>query len=137
MTVSTQHITKMLTESGIRPSIQRIAVTGHLISQRTHPTADEIYQSLLKEYPTMSRTTVYNTLKRLAEARKITILDIEPGMQRFDSITEPHAHFICKKCGAIHDITLVTPPTAPHGYLITETHVTFRGVCEKCHSTQI
>lgn len=126
----------MLTESGIRPSIQRIAVTGHLISQRTHPTADEIYQSLLKEYPTMSRTTVYNTLKRLAEAGKIRVLDIESEMQRFDGVTDPHAHFICKKCGAIHDITLDTPPAPPEGYHITETHVTFRGLCEKCNPAQ-
>lgn len=135
MTASTQHITEMLTESGIRPSIQRIAVTGHLINHRTHPTADEIYQSLLKEYPTMSRTTVYNTLKRLAEAGKIRILDIDPGTQRFDGVTDAHAHFMCKKCGAIHDIMMDPPLPEPEGYHVTETHVTFRGVCGKCGTT--
>lgn len=132
MTVSTQTISNMLADSGIRPSIQRIAVTGHLLSHRTHPTADEIYQSLLTEYPTLSRTTVYNTLKRLAEAGKIKVLDVDPSMQRFDGITDNHAHFMCKKCGAIHDIELNNPPAIPDGFLITETQVTFRGVCDKC-----
>jgi len=33
----------------------------------THPTAEMIYQKIVKDVPTMSKTTVYNTLKLLLE----------------------------------------------------------------------
>ncbi len=133
MTTSPQSISRMLTESGIKPSAQRIAVTGHLMTHRTHPTADDIYQALLPDYPTMSRTTVYNTLKRLAEAGKIKVLDFDPVNQRFDGNTDEHAHFVCNDCGAIHDIESPAKAIAqPDGYLITETQILFRGKCAKC-----
>ena len=56
-----------LVERGIRPSVQRIAIMDYLIKHPTHPTIDEVYQSLCENVPTLSRTTVYNTLRMLSE----------------------------------------------------------------------
>ena len=57
-----------LQEKNIRPSLLRIKILEYLISVKTHPTVDEIYDKLLPEIPTLSKTTVYNTLKLLVEA---------------------------------------------------------------------
>ena len=46
---------------GLRLSSQRIAVASYILSHRTHPTADEIFNALKPDHPTLSRTTVYNT----------------------------------------------------------------------------
>ena len=51
-----------LLKHGIKPSIQRLAVMGYLLEHRTHPAVDEIYNALKAEVPTLSKTTVYNTL---------------------------------------------------------------------------
>lgn len=124
----------MLISAGIRPSVQRIAVTGYLLTHRTHPTAEEIYQALLPDYPTLSRTTVYNTLKCLAKAGQILVLDIDPITQHFDGNTERHAHFMCNKCSMIYDIELITAPTAPEEFKVEETQVAFRGICSCCQA---
>ena len=47
-----------LTEHGIKPSMQRMAVMEYLMTHRTHPTVDEIYTALHPSMPTLSKTTV-------------------------------------------------------------------------------
>ena len=56
-----------LKKSGVKPSLQRIAILDYLLSHATHPAVDEIYETLVKDIPTLSRTTVYNTLHLFAE----------------------------------------------------------------------
>ena len=65
-----------LQSHGIKPSPQRIAVMDYLLNSRMHPTADEIYLALSPSMPTLSKTTVYNTLKLLVEAG--AVLDLYP-----------------------------------------------------------
>ena len=56
-------VIEYLEEHDVKPSVQRIAVMDYLMTHRTHPTVDEIYHALEKQIPTLSKTTVYNTLK--------------------------------------------------------------------------
>ena len=73
-----------LIENGIKPSVQRLAIMMYLLEHRTHPTVDEIFNDLSKSIPTLSKTTVYNTLKIFAEKGAILSLKIEEKMVRFD-----------------------------------------------------
>ena len=57
-------ISSLLSGRGIRPSAQRIAVLKALLDFRVHPTAEQIFEVLSPTMPTLSLTTVYNTLKR-------------------------------------------------------------------------
>lgn len=129
-----QEIHALLTECGIKPSVQRIAVTGYILTHHTHPTAEEVYQSLLDEYPTLSRTTVYSTLKRLVESRRIKIIDGDHNNARFDGNTKEHAHFICSRCGNIKDLHHIKMPYAPPQLNVSDTQVIFHGICEKCET---
>ena len=52
---------------GIHPSVQRIAIMDYLLKNHTHPTVDEVYVALCKVIPTLSKTTVYNTLRLFSE----------------------------------------------------------------------
>lgn len=126
------NVSRILNEAGIKLSVQRIAVTSYMLSHRTHPTADEIYRALLPDYPTISRTTVYNTLNRLVKAGKIRSLGIDRANTRFDGLLDDHAHFVCTSCGAISDVDLTEMPKAPAGWVVDETQVTFHGRCHKC-----
>ncbi|HMM69990.1 MAG TPA: transcriptional repressor, partial [Gudongella oleilytica] len=58
---------KMLKQKGIRPSFIRVRILSLLMNARIHPTVDEIYEVLSKEILTLSKTTVYNTLKLFTE----------------------------------------------------------------------
>lgn len=132
---------KYLTERGIRPSLQRMAVMDYLLTHKTHPSVDEIYSALAPSIPTLSRTTVYNTVSMLGRHGTILVLDIDGGKTHYDGDTTPHAHFICTRCGVIHDIfpepedwrrmLAATPP--PAGSYISDTQLSYKGLCAECN----
>ena len=74
--LSPSRLTEMMHNAGVRPSVQRIAVLSHIANLRRHPTADEIYTDLVEEFPSMSRTTVYNSLHALTSGRLVKELEI-------------------------------------------------------------
>lgn len=127
-----------LADHGIRMSVQRLAVMDFLMKNRTHPTVDQIFTALAPEIATLSRTTVYNAVSELSERGAIRSINIEEGVMRYDGDMSEHAHFICKYCGAIHDIELDRRQKRIHqirlhGKEINDVQITFKGVCEKCN----
>lgn len=56
----------------VKPSLQRIAIVEYLMENRIHPTADDIYHALCIQVPTLSKTTVYNTMRLFGRARSGT-----------------------------------------------------------------
>lgn len=74
---SLDEISQFLDQQGIRPSFQRLKIFEYLVNERTHPTADEIYEVLRKDIPSISRTTVYNTLRLFLDKKIIQMVNIE------------------------------------------------------------
>ena len=66
-----------LEKCGIKPSLQRIAIVEYLMENRIHPTADDIYHALCIQVPTLSKTTVYNTMRLFAEQGAVLPLVID------------------------------------------------------------
>jgi Fe2+ or Zn2+ uptake regulation protein len=64
-----------------------------------------VYSALSPVYPTLSRTTIYNTLKLFADSGLVQVIRIEDDRLRYDADTSPHLHFKCRKCGNVFDIT--------------------------------
>lgn len=129
----------LLKKHGIRPSLQRMAVLDYLATHRTHPTADEIYAALAPQIPTLSKTTVYNTLALLVQQGAVTQLTIDPREARFDGDTSLHGHFYCVECGAIHDLFFETPPVLPplpDGHALHSAQLYYRGVCATCRQKE-
>jgi len=131
---------KRLQDCGIRPSLQRIAVMEYLIENKTHPTADVIFNDLYPKIPTLSKTTIYNTVKLLIEQGAILAIDIDDKNQRYDGDISQHAHFRCKGCGCIYDMPINDhqvshPEKSIGGFVITETQLYYKGFCKKCTQT--
>lgn len=127
----------LLIAHNIKPSVQRIAIMEYILTHRTHPSADEVYTKLSTVMPTLSKTTVYNTLKLFAENGAALLLTIDEKNVCFDGDTSPHSHFLCKKCGKIYDLPLMSPErkvmeTDVEGHLITQLHYYYKGVCKNC-----
>lgn len=134
---SKKEVGAFLQGHGLRPSPQRVAVAEYLSSHKTHPTAETVYSALAPSYPTLSRTTVYQTLQKLCEvgfAQKITIDD---GEMRFDADTSNHGHFKCVKCGRVTDFFYPEKTAFPlpgRGYEVLQCQLYVRGVCPECRS---
>ena len=129
-------IIEKLSEKNIRPSLQRMAVYGFLIENPIHPTVDTIYQALHPEIPTLSKTTVYNTLKQLVDCGLVQTVTIEDGELRYDADITNHLHFKCIKCGEVFDIFTEIPlpeNLLPKGYAISKSQTNLWGTCSKCN----
>lgn len=135
-----------LLEKGIRPSPQRIAIMRFLMEHRVHPTVDMVYAELHSDMPTLSKTTVYNTLKHFEEKGAIQVLNIDEKNVRLDSIITPHAHFLCRNCGSIFDMPLsqaaleqlAAVASIPElaDFEVGETQIYHKGICPKCKKKQ-
>lgn len=130
-------VVKRLQNHNIKPSVQRIAIMNYLMEHRTHPTVDEIYTTLSPSMPTLSKTTVYNTLKLLSEQGAALTLTIDERNTCYDADTSMHAHFLCKSCGKIYDLECTDAvkkvvDTDMDGHEIQEIHYYYKGVCKHC-----
>lgn len=124
----------MMSRSGLRPSMQRLLVIRQLSDHLGHPAADDIYKELLSKYPTLSRTTVYNSLHALVEHGLVRELEAD-GIKRYDPASlAPHGHFICRKCGAIFDMPLPADllPEGDSGFEIDAVDLYYKGICPDC-----
>ena len=121
----------------IKPSVQRIAIMDYLLAHKTHPSIDEIYLALCKDIPTLSKTTVYNTLKLFVEHGAALMLTIDEKNACFDGDTSLHAHFLCKKCGKIFDLPYSNEVKQVeqidmNGFKVDEIHQYYKGICPVC-----
>lgn len=125
---------ELLKSKGIRPTIQKIKILEYLLTHRTHPDVESIYEALKLEIPTLSKTTIYNTLKEFSQ--KGLILEIPTEYRLcFDGYTEPHSHFICESCGKIYDLNIefsFAKKQKINGHIIKKFCGIFKGICIEC-----
>lgn len=132
---SIENAKTFLNDVGINPSYQRLRILDYLINNLCHPTVDMIYSELIREIPTLSKTTVYNTLNLFQKRGIILGLTIDESEVRYESNVVPHAHFKCERCGEIIDVH-VCHPILTKGFVnnhkIHEGHLYLKGVCKDC-----
>ncbi len=133
--LTTEYLGGLLNGKGVKPSFQRLSVLKYLIMEKNHPSVDVIYQAIHKDIPTLSKTTVYNTLSLLVEKGIVSALGIKEGEVLYDYIEEPHAHFQCNSCGGIIDIMLgseLFKLESLNGLVIQDAQINFKGICSSC-----
>ena len=109
---------------------------NYLATHHTHPTVEEVFLALKKKLPTVSRTTVYNTLRMLSEHGAASMITIDDHRVCYDGVTEPHAHFFCKHCEKVFDFEAMEMPRYTgeigKGFRIDDTQLYYKGICPDC-----
>lgn len=122
---------QILSQSGVRPTPQRIAVVEFVLSTDAHPTADDVLANVRAKCPTISRATVYNTLNLLVSRGLLRTQLLREGTIAFDSNVEAHHHFIDDETGRIYDIPWhaisVSGEDLVDGFNVREYQVVMRG----------
>lgn len=137
MKPSFEEIKKELKFRNINLSHQRLKVLEYLVQNQYHPTVDQIFTALQKEISTLSKTTIYNTLKILIDEGFVRVVTIEDNETRYDIMVENHGHFKCESCGAIYDFNIdIDSLTSSdlNNFKISEKNVYFKGICPRCFS---
>ncbi len=126
---------KLLKENSIKITPQRLEILKYLDENRTHPTADQIYIGLKEKNPSLSKTTVYNSVETLEGHNLIQSLTISGSESRYDFRNDMHHHFLCKKCDNIIDIDIRCPNIGKmleRGHKVEGVHGYFKGICKDC-----
>lgn len=130
-----------LREGGHRLTPQRLAVLGILAQSRNHPSVENIYQQVRRDFPTTSLATIYKTVTLLKELGQVLELGFADGGSRYDgSRPYPHPHVICTKCGAIVDpefsgmAAMADEMGIKSGFKIDYHRLDFFGLCPRCQA---
>lgn len=137
MDYTNEEVIDYLKKHHIRPSNIRIKVLKFLLKNRIHPTVEDIYKSLIEEIPTLSKTSVYNTLNLFLEKGIVVGIALDQKELRYDINTNFHGHFKCNKCGIIYDFPImISFPNKDQleGFEITNRDVFFYGSCKECNN---
>lgn len=125
-----------LQDAGVKLSMQRISIMEYLLTHAVHPTAENVFCNLYPQIPTLSRTTVYNTLKLLADKGAVTAITIDDKMVRYDGDISIHAHFRCKRCGTVIDVPVSGLESVKNiggeALRITDMQLYYYGYCPAC-----
>lgn len=132
-----QMITR-LKERQCRLTPQRMAVLKILVGSE-HPSVEQIYEQVHRDFPTTSIATVYKTVALLRELGEVLELGFPDGCNRYDgSKPFPHPHVICTGCRAVMDPDLprvqdlTRQVSAETGFRITTHRLDFFGLCPAC-----
>lgn len=120
-----------------RNTMQKEIIHHTLCEMGCHPTAAMVYDRVHRDHPTISRSTVYRVLARMAEEGKILRLELAGGDSRYDGELRPHSHARCRLCGAVADVPAVRVelPADSGGFLLEDCAVVYRGLCPACRGT--
>jgi Fur family ferric uptake transcriptional regulator/Fur family peroxide stress response transcriptional regulator len=108
----------------------------YLMNHKTHPTVEEIYMALNPSIPTLSKTTVYNTLNLFNDKGAVQVLTIDEKNARYDADVSKHGHFYCRSCGKVHDVFNLKSEAyvIPYSdeFTVDAVEVSFYGLCKAC-----
>jgi Fur family peroxide stress response transcriptional regulator len=103
MKMTKDKIIEQLKSKGIKPTLHRIGVMEVVTKLMTHPTAEEIFEEVKIDYPTISLATVYNTLEVLEQQSIIKSLKHNNAAVRYDFPHKQHFHLFSKNNQEIID----------------------------------
>lgn len=93
------------TDSGLRPTKQRLAVAAAMSSFDDFRSAQDIHELLTRRGDPVGLATVYRTLQKMVEAGEVDLLRTEDGEAIYRRCSDTHHHhLVCRDCGATVEV---------------------------------
>jgi Fur family transcriptional regulator, ferric uptake regulator len=135
-----QILYRHLKSVGLKHTGQRDTILRTFLETREHLSTDELFRLVKKKDPRIGFTTVYRTLKLLAECGLASEVAFHDGVARFEHQynRRSHHHMVCTRCGG--SVEFFSPEVGKleqeigrkHRYLTTRHTFQIYGLCESC-----
>jgi len=131
---------KRCRKEGLKATPQRLAVFKALEGNKSHPSAEDVYRIIHKDFPTVSLTTIYRTLETLVKMGELAELQLVKGFRNYDPDTSHHHHIVCTVCGRAEDVfmrcpeELELPEEIKRSFVVEDCRVIFYGKCDRCQN---
>lgn len=136
---STGDMREKLRKLGYRMTPQRAVVLSAIENSQDHVTAEEIYTQVAGKCPRLNISTVYRTLELLKKVGLLYEINLGEGRVGYHPEDKGHHHhLICRKCGAIIDVSesVMFPIEAillqAFNFKADLKHMAIFGLCENC-----
>jgi len=94
----------IMREHGIMPTQQRLEIAQILLARPQHMSADQVLALANRKGASVSKATVYNTLKLFAAKGLVREVIVDPTKVFYDSTTAPHYHIYNVDTGTLMDV---------------------------------
>jgi Fe2+ or Zn2+ uptake regulation protein len=121
-----------------RQTIQKNLVKEAVLSSCDHPTAEQVFETIVATHPSVSKATVYRNLNLLVEDGLVRRVQIPGGADRFDKTTSDHYHIQCRNCKCVDDVVvdgdldILGSITDAKGFEVSSFDLVFSGLCPDC-----
>lgn len=142
LTSTDERLVSALRERGLRVTSQRLVIHRALCDHVQHLTAEQVLAAVSDVLPGTSLPTVYATLELLEELGLVRRVSTGSGALLFDSRLDPHAHTVCRRCGATADLERVELPeealarAGQAGFAADHAQLVVWGTCRRCSREQ-
>jgi Fur family transcriptional regulator, peroxide stress response regulator len=137
-------IIQKLRDTGHKITPQRLAIIKIIAKSTGHPSVEDIYGQIKKDFPTMSLATVYKNIVLIKSLGEVLELGFPDGSNRYDGNKPyPHPHVICIKCKKILDPDLDSlddmkkEVAAETKFKILNHRLDFFGICSDCMAEEV
>jgi len=125
--------TRWLTQAGLRPTRQRVALAALLIGdgKNRHVTAESLHAAASDAGESVSLATVYNTLNSFCTAGLIHEISVHGARSYFDTRLDDHPHFYWEEDGRmadapVEDLEIARLPELPEGTELSRVDIVIR-----------
>ena len=131
---------KHVQEKKLKHSAKRDYILSAFLRTKKHVSIEDLFELVKREHPNIGFTTVYRTIKLIADSGIAEMVDFDDGVRRYERKLgrEYHAHLICTKCGKnfevfnkhIEDLNIKLAKNK--GFLPQKHRLEIFGLCSKC-----
>ena len=134
-------LAETLRAAGLRATGPRLAILETILEDCSHPTPEALHATLRERHPSLSLSTVYQTLEAFVKAGLCRRVNAGDNRLRVDGTPLDHDHAVCRACGRIFDVPrrssagLPVPVGLPAAFTLVGVRVEYDVVCADCSAT--
>jgi Fur family ferric uptake transcriptional regulator len=140
MTEEQEVLLKHIQKRGLKRTAQRDLILEVFLRTEDHLSSEDLYRLVQGEDSTIGHTTVYRTLKLLADAGLAREVRFGDGRTHYEHNYkhQHHDHMICAECGKIIEFysaeleAIQDAMAAKHKFEVTQHLLRIIGICADC-----
>lgn len=126
----------LLKDNNLKATPQRLSIVEELYTNG-HMNIDQLYQALLKKFPSISLATIYKNINAMLEICFLSEVKLPNAKNVYELAKEEHFHVMCSKCNEVVDIILDVSKLCEQAkqtsnYTLQNSSIVFDGICPSC-----
>ncbi|RUM74226.1 MAG: transcriptional repressor [Sulfurovum sp.] len=132
----------LLKANGLKSTFQRMNIL-ETIEKHGHMAIEEIYDEVIKVYPSLSLATVYKNIILMVDNGVLVEVPMTGRKPKYELNKNDHIHLICTECGEVEDRPcpketdkILKSMTSQEHFSLNKQQINLYGVCEKCQAQE-